>query len=223
MHVYKYARIHVCNYACSICSEKFSIEKLDIQVPNKLEVIWGLLNPKNFPSKYKNIIVCSFYSPPDSRKNSKLTNHLVGTLHSLSSRYPDCGIIMGADKNSMNIGPLINCGLRLRQLVDKPTINGRTLDILITNLSQYYGTPVIAPPINPDDPAKAKPSDPSVPICRPHTDRHSRPHRSWRHHTFRPLPASRLRDFDNGSLHSSGNRSVVIYQPHNKHLTLRAH
>ena len=195
MHVYKYARIHVCNYACSICSEKFSIEKLDIQVPNKLEVIWGLLNPKNLPSKYKNIIVCSFYSPPDSRKNSKLTNHLVGTLHSLSSRYPDCGIIMGADKNSMNIVSLFNCRLRLKQLVDKPTINGRTLYILITNLSQYYGTPVIALPIIPDDPAKAKPSDHSIPICRPHTDRHSRPHRLWRHHTFRPLPASRLLDF----------------------------
>ena len=100
--------------------EKFSIQKLEIHIPSNLEVIWGLLKPKNTPSKYKNIVVCCFYSPPNSRKNSKLVDHLVGTLHLLSTKYPDCGIIMGADKNSMNIGPLLTCGLRLRQLVTLP-------------------------------------------------------------------------------------------------------
>ena len=82
--------------------EKFSIKKLDIIIPSNLEVIWGLLKPKHTPSKYQNIVVCCFYSPPKSRKNIKLTDHLIGTLHMLSTKYPDCGIIMGADKNSMN-------------------------------------------------------------------------------------------------------------------------
>ena len=61
--------------------KKFSIEKLDVCIPNNLEVIWGLLKPKHPPagSEYKNIIVCCFYSPPNSRKNSKLGDHLVGT------------------------------------------------------------------------------------------------------------------------------------------------
>ena len=58
----------------------------------------------------------------------------------LSTKYPDCGIIMGADKNSMKIGPLINCGLRLRQLVNQPKINGVTLDILLPNLGGFYNT-----------------------------------------------------------------------------------
>ena len=122
-------------------------------------------------------------------------DHLVGTLHLLSTKYPDCGIIMGADKNSMNIGPLLTCGLRLRQLVKLPTINGVILDILITNLFGLYNEPIIAPPINPDDPLKAKPSDHSVPVSWPHTDRCNRPRRTWKHITHRPLPASRLRDF----------------------------
>ena len=151
--------------------EKFSIEKLDIGIPSNLEVIWGLLKPKSGPCKYKKIIVCCFYSPPNSRKNSKLVDHLVGTLHSLSTEYPDCGIIMGADKNSMNIAPLLNCGLRLKQLVDQPTINGKILDVLITNLSRFYNSPIIAPPIDPDDPENAKPSNHSVPVSLPHTDR----------------------------------------------------
>ena len=176
--------------------EKFSIERLDIVIPSNLEVIWGLLKPKSdMPCRFKKIITCCFYSPPKSRKNNKLVDHLVGTLHSLSTKYPGCGIVMGADKNSMNIAPLLNCGLRLRQLVDQPTINGKILDILITNLSGFYNSPIIAPPIQPDDPEKGKPSDHSVPVCSPHTDRYNPPRRTWKLHTYRPLPDSRLRDF----------------------------
>ena len=46
----------------------------------------------------------------------------------LSSRYPDAPIIMGADKNKMDIKLLLNCGLRLKQLVDVGTRNGVILD-----------------------------------------------------------------------------------------------
>ena len=175
--------------------EKYSIEKLDIAVPGNLEVIWGILKPKNGLSKFNRIIVCSFYSPPRNRKHSKLADHLVGTLQILNTRYPESGIIMGADKNSMDISPLLNCGLRLRQVVDKPTRNGSILDIIIMNLTSFYNSPIIDPPINPDDPTQAKPSDHSVPVCTPHTDRFSRPNRTWRLHTFRPLPDSSVRKF----------------------------
>ena len=175
--------------------EKFSIKRLDISTPSNLEVIWGLLKPKCGPCRYKNIIVCCFYSPPKSRKNSKLVDHLVGTLQMLNTKYPDSGIIMGADKNSMNIAPLLNCGLRLKQIVDQATINGKILDVLITNLSSFYNSPIIAPPIGPDDPEHAKPSDHSVPVSSPHTDRYNPPHRTWKLHTYRPLPDSRLREF----------------------------
>ena len=135
--------------------EKYSIIKLDIAVPGNLEVICGILKPKNGLSKFNRIIVCSFYSPPRNRKHSKL----VGTLQMLNTRYPESGIIMGADKNSMDISPLLNCGLRLRQVVDKPTRNGSILDIIIMNLTSFYNSPIIDPPINPDDPTEAKPSD----------------------------------------------------------------
>ena len=60
--------------------EKFSIEKLNVHVPNNLEVVWGLLKPKNASAKYKRIVVCSFYSPPNKRRNSKMADHLVSTL-----------------------------------------------------------------------------------------------------------------------------------------------
>ena len=173
--------------------EKFSVEKIEISIPNKLEVVWGLLKPKVGTCKLKNIIVCSFYSPPKSRKNTKLADHLISTLHMLSTKYPESGIILGGDKNSMDISPLLNCGLRLKQVVDKSTINGKILDVLIMNLSKYYNSPIIAPPICPDNPDYGKPSDHSVPICSPHTNPHTQPLRTWKYHTYRPLPDSSVR------------------------------
>ena len=95
----------------------------------------------------------------------------------------------------MNISPLLDCGLKMKQMVDKPTINGKILDVLITNLSGYYNSPVIAPPITADDPLTGKPSDHSVPVCSPHTDPHNPPIRTWQVRKYRPLPESKLREF----------------------------
>ena len=136
--------------------------KLNIHTPNNFEVVWGLLKPKNTSAKFKKIIVCSFYSPPNKKKNSKMADYLVSTLQMLCTKYPECGLILGADKNGMNITPILNCGLRLRQVVDKCKRNWKILDILIMNLSCHYKSAIIAPPIQPDNPNKEKPSDHSA-------------------------------------------------------------
>ena len=175
--------------------EKYTCEKINIFVPNGLEVVWGLLQPKSNTAYFKKIIVCTFYSPPGSRRNSKLADYLVGTLQMLSTKYPEAGIIMGADRNGMDISPLLNCGLRLRQTVDKPTRQGKILDIIIMNLSKYYNSPLIAPPLSPDNPDTASPSDHSVPVAVPHTDRNNPPSRTFTYHTYRPLPNSGLQKF----------------------------
>ena len=107
--------------------EKFSCDKIPIHIPQNLEVVWGLLRPKNPGAKFKKIIVCSFYSPPNKQRNSKLADHIVGTLHMLAANHPGSAIILGADKNYMDIRPILNCGLRLRQCVDKPTRQGSFL------------------------------------------------------------------------------------------------
>ena len=107
--------------AMVINSEKFSCEKLSIFVPKTLEVVWGLVKPKTPSVKYKSIIACSFYSPPNKMKNSKMADHIVSTLHMLYSKYPDSAIILGADKNKMDIKPILNCGLKLRNIVNQNT------------------------------------------------------------------------------------------------------
>ena len=120
-----------------INTKEFSCEKLNVFIPSNLEIIWGLVKPKNTSAKFKKIIACSFYSPPSKKKNSKMADHVVSTLHMLSSRYPDSCIIIGADKNDMDISPILGCGLKLRQIVDKCTRKSRILDVIIMNVSKY--------------------------------------------------------------------------------------
>ena len=169
------------------------MEKMNISIPDNLEIIWRLLKPKSEVAKYKKIILCSYYSPPNSRKNTKLTDHIVTTLHMLKTQYPESPIILGADKNSMDIKPILNCGLRLKQIVDLPIRQGKILDILIMNIPQYYNAPVIVPPVPCDDPSAGVPSDHSVPVSYPHTDRYNPPVRHYRKITYRPLPESKVR------------------------------
>ena len=181
--------------AIIVNQDKFTLEKLNIIIPHNLEVVWGLLKTKSEGAKFKKILACSFYSPPNSKKNHKLVDHLVTTLHMLSSRYPSAPIMMGADKNMMDIKPLLNCGLKLKQLVDLPTRNGKTLDILITNIPQYYNSPIVVPPVPCDNPNDGVPSDHWVPVCYPHTDRYKPPLRRFRTVTYRPLPAESVRRY----------------------------
>ena len=181
--------------AIIVNQEQFHLEKLDVLIPHNLEVVWGMIRCKAKDAKFKQILVCSFYSPPRTRKNQKLTDHLVTTLHMLSTKYPDAPIIMGADKNSMDIKPLLSCGLRLKQIVDLGTRNGVILDIIITNIPQYFNSPVIVPPVPCDNPEDGVPSDHWVPVCYPHTDRNNPPVRRFKTVTYRPLPDDNIRKF----------------------------
>ena len=193
--------------ALIVNQRKFNLEKLNIVIPHNLEVVWGLLRSKAEDAKYKKILLCSFYSPPKSRKNQKLTDHLVTTLHMLYTMYPDAPIMLGADKNSMDIQPLLNCGLRLKQVVDLGTRNGVILDIILMSIPQLYNSPIIVPPVPCDNPSDGVPSDHWVPVCYPHTDRHNPPLRRFKTVTYRPLPEENIRKF--GQWITGHNFSVI--------------
>jgi hypothetical protein len=132
--------------------ERFSLEKIQVIIPHNLEVVWGLMRPKKTTSKIKEIIVAAFYSPPNSKKSSKLLDHLISTIHFLLSKYPNAGVVMGGDKNNLNISTLLSGIPRLKQIVSKATHNFKILDVILTNLHAAYSVPIIAPPVPPDDP-----------------------------------------------------------------------
>ena len=103
--------------------------------------------------------------------------------------------MLGADKNSMDIKPLLNCGLRLKQVVDLGTRNGVILDIILMSIPQLYNSPIIVPPVPCDNRSDGVPSDHWVPVCYPHTDRHNPPLRRFKTITYRPLPEENIRKF----------------------------
>ena len=103
-------------------TSKFNLEKIDISIPHNLEICWGMLRPKSEQlMQVKEIIVASFYSPPKSRKKSKLLDHILTTLHVLLTKYPRAGIIIGADRNDLNISSLLVGLPRVRQIVTEYT------------------------------------------------------------------------------------------------------
>ena len=101
--------------AIAVRLEKFTILKLNIALPKSVEVVWGLLKPKTVSGKFSTIIVCCFYSPPRSRKNSILIDHITATLQSLFNIHTNPGVIISGDRNDIDI-PTLSPPDRLVQL-----------------------------------------------------------------------------------------------------------
>ena len=68
----------------------FTVEKLVVDVPHKLEVVWCLVRPRQITKdmKYKEYIACAYYSPPNYKKNGKLVQHIISQMHSFLIKYP---------------------------------------------------------------------------------------------------------------------------------------
>ena len=63
------------------------------------------------------------------------------------------------------------------------------------NVPHLYNSPIIIPPVPCDDPTSGQPSDHSVPVCYPHTDRSKPPVRRYKTVSYRPLPDSGIAKF----------------------------
>lgn len=175
---------------------KFSLEKLDVTIPHNLEIVWGMLRPKSeTKSGIREIIAVSFYSPPRSPKKNKLLDHILTTVHLLLSKYPNAGLVIGADKNDLNIASLITGIPRIKQLVTKVTYKNKILDIILTNLHLFYQIPVIIPPVKPDNPTRGVPSDHSIPVASPLTSAYQNT-REYKVSYVRPLPESGIVEFE---------------------------
>ena len=93
--------------AIAVRTENFLISKLNIPIPKSVEVVWGVLKPKVITGKISVIIVCCFYSPPKSRKNPIMLEHITHTLQSLLATYLHAGVIISGDRNNIDISALL--------------------------------------------------------------------------------------------------------------------
>ena len=154
--------------AITLCDLKnqFSLSKLPIHVPPELEVCWGLVKPTS-PGSIKEIVICSFYCPPKSKKKTKLVEHISVNYFKLKSTYPKCAFICGGDKNDLNIKHLLDISPSFRQIVTKPTHKQSILEVIVTDIGHFYKEPVIRPALLPDIPGHGVPSDHKIVFTSP--------------------------------------------------------
>ena len=145
--------------ALAVNLEKFSVSKLNIYSPKNVEVVWGLLSPKVYNKKLNTIIACCFYSPPNLGANTDLVNHLTLTLNNLLNIHKNAGVILAEDRNHIEISTLLSIEPSLHQIVNKPTLGSKVLDVVLTNLYGLFKEPEILPPLTPDFEGKGVASD----------------------------------------------------------------
>ena len=182
--------------AIAVRLEKFTISKLNIPLPRAVEVVWGLLKPKVVTGNISTIIVCCFYSPPRSRKNSVLIDHLTVTLQSLLNIHANAGVIICGDRNNIDISTLLSIDPSLRQTVRSPTRGLRLLDVIVTNLARYFNEPQIIPAIHPDLPGHGVPSDHCGVVATPNSTQSHPTRGDKKKKTIRPIPESLLQTFE---------------------------
>ena len=94
--------------AIVVNTDKFSISKLNVHTPSSLEIVWGLLKPREVTGKIKKLIVCCFYCPPKSKKKTVLIEHMTLTIQSLLISFPKAGILISGDRNDLGIDRILS-------------------------------------------------------------------------------------------------------------------
>ena len=181
--------------ALVINTDMFTVENPNqtlIKIPWGVEIVWSILTPKhtNSSSVVKKIIAASFYCKPGSKKKTLLLDHISETYHFLSSRYPD-GLfwIIMADKNEMRLDNILTLNPDFKQLVDQPTRDNpaQILDIIVSNLGQYYQIPTVEPPLEVDDDKVGSPSDHLMVVMTPLNNFQNKRGRIKKTIEYRPL------------------------------------
>ena len=136
--------------ACS--SDVFTMTKLNVHIPKALEACFALVKPRNPIGKASKYLCCLFYSPPESRSNTKLSEFLTATLCRLRSEHPGAKIILGADINNMGLGLLQSLDPTLQQTVRGFTNKkqDKVLDNFLMDCQELYQEPTILPQMTVD-------------------------------------------------------------------------
>ena len=195
---------------------KFTLTKLTVPIPSGVEVCWGLLKPNVTTGGISKIIVCSFYSPPNSKKNTLLIEHISTTYHSLKTIHKQSKFILGGDRNNLKIDKLLNISPTFKQHVSSTTHGTKILDIIVSDLLPYYDTPIIRAPLQPDVIGHGVASDHSVPVMYPHTDGSNPPKRIFQTKIVRPISESKIRELGQWITTESFDKVYEAINPNDK-------
>ncbi len=143
-------RTNVHGGVCTYIKDTIQFSLLDDFLPSScLEVLWIKIRPNRLPRGVSSIVVGTVYHPPRADNTAMLT-YLMDSLSLIETRHPNCGIILLGDFNGLNVAKL-KSSVQLKQIVNFPTRGQNTLDLILTNLQDYYDTPVSRPPFGLSD------------------------------------------------------------------------
>ena len=108
------------------------------------EVLWVALSPRHLPREYSNIILAVIYHPPDVNCET-VREYIQSSLEHIESSFPRSAIIIAGDFNKLDLRSIVKV-FQLKPVIDFPTRGANILDQIYTNLSQYYSSPLGAPP-----------------------------------------------------------------------------
>ena len=118
-----------------------------ISIPWGVEAVWATIRAKNsdVKSKIKRIVLCSFYSKPNSNKKSLLLDNFHEAYNIICAKFsnePGLKFMFAGDSNDLNLNKILNLSPDLHQLVKSPTrLNPPAiLDPIITNLGAFLST-----------------------------------------------------------------------------------
>ena len=137
----------------------------DVPNASNCEVLWRLITPSY--DEDLRILVCAFYVPPaeshDEVKKVReaLHTHLADGVALAMSKHKNIEVVLGGDFNRVDLTDVLTL-TNLKQVVDKPTRQGVTLDILITSLMSNSCN--VYPPLMPDPGTPSRRSDHDTPV-----------------------------------------------------------
>ena len=179
---------------------RFSVNSLDIQVPNGVECVWALFTPKSSDLKMlkvKRIAVGSFYISPRSQYKNETIEHIIQSIHILRAKYDNqLNFLLGGDFNRVDINDILDSYGALKSIISVSTRKSATLEILLTDLHTMFHPPTTLPPLQVDKGKVGKDSDHNIVVFAPISNIQYQQTRQKKTILTRPLPESEIFKFE---------------------------
>ena len=117
---------------------------------------------KVFPklkTQVKVFVFCGIYSKPNSKTKTVLNDHIAINFHLLKMKHEAVKFFFLGDFNDHKPDNILQLSPQLRQVVHHPTCGKNILDLVVTDAHTLYDPPYLEPPLQPNDPSSASPSD----------------------------------------------------------------
>lgn len=108
------------------------------------ELLWVKIKPKVLPRAFSSITFGVLYFPPRAAYRKTLINHLQKSIDDIRCMYPNSGIVLLGDFNDLD-RRWISQSLDLKQVVKILTTEKSTIDLIFTDVGEFYHDPESSP------------------------------------------------------------------------------